>query len=147
MKFRGFPRRTPCRRLSMNHIARGPKWKLESAARMLGDLGLCMLMCISIVCSHRVRGCHRGVKWESKFETKADARAKKCQFLLFRLFLLSCWNFFSSAFSNLLLDCGIRLVGMCHRVVYMYTHVHVPEKKNPYEMCLSSLGDNTWTRK
>ena len=34
MKFRGFPRRTSCRRLWVNRIARGPKWKPESAARM-----------------------------------------------------------------------------------------------------------------
>ena len=36
MKFRGFPRRISCRQLWMNRIARqGPKWKPESAARML----------------------------------------------------------------------------------------------------------------
>ena len=43
------------------------------------------------------------------------------------------WNFFSSAFSNLLV--GIPLVGMCHRVVYMYACD--VEKKPQKEKCAS----------
>ena len=85
----------------MNRIAHGPKWKPESAARMLWDLGRCVRMCTSFVCFCRIaehgavtgvtNGCQMGDKLRA-----ADEEGKGVS--------SSCWNFFSSAFSNLLVD-------------------------------------------
>ena len=47
----------------------------------------------------------------------------------------SCWKFFSLAFSNLLF--GIPLLGVCHRVVYMYACA-VEKKTAERKMCLST---------
>ena len=77
MKFRGFPRRTSCRRLSMNRMAHGLKWKTESAARMLRSRPLRAYHGTSSVLSCRARGCHRGNKWVSNMRQKLRARTEK----------------------------------------------------------------------
>ena len=56
-------------------------------------------------------------------------------------------EFFSSAFSNLLVDwcSSCSASGMCHRVVYMYMYTHVAQKKKPQkDMWL--VENDTWTR-
>ena len=136
MKFRSFPRRTSCRRLSMNRMAHGLKWKPESAARMLRSRPLRAYHGTSSVLSCRARGCHRGDKWVSNMRQKLRARTERCQFLLHRLFLLL--EFFSLAFSNLLVD----WYSSCWNVSSCCVHVHTcaAEKKKSAErlnMCLS----------
>ena len=76
MKFRSFPRRTSCRRLLMNRMAHGLKWKPESAARMLRSRPLRAYHGTSSVLSCRARGCHHD-KWVSNMRQKLRARTEK----------------------------------------------------------------------
>ena len=76
----------------MNRTAQGPKWKPESAA--LRSRLLHAFVYRSFVYYRRAQGCHRGVKngcQSVRQKAKSCGRGRKrCQFLLYRLLLLSC---------------------------------------------------------
>ena len=90
LKFPGLRRRAPCRATQwMNRTAQGPKWKPESAA--LRSRLLRAYVYRSFVNSRRAQGCHRGVEngcQSVRQKAKSCGRGRKrCQFLLYRLFL------------------------------------------------------------
>ena len=80
-----------------NRTAQRPKWKPESAA--LRSRLLHAYVYRSFVFSRRARGCHRGVKngcQSVRQKAKSCGRGRKrCQFLLYRLFLFRPCAFFS----------------------------------------------------
>ena len=107
-------------------------------------------MCTSSVWSCRAWGCHRGDKWVSNMRQKLRARTKKrCQFLLYTTDCSSSWNFFSSAFSNLLVDWYSSCWNVSSCCVHHSTHMR-RRKKNPQKdlTYMHVLVENdTWTRK
>ena len=85
--------------MTRNRTAHGSKWKPESAARMLWDLGLCMHV-VTAPCARADDGavCHQGVKLVSNVRQKLWATTE---------------NVF------------VPLLGMQHHIVY----IHVPEEE------------------
>ena len=138
MKFRGFPRRTSCRRLSMNRMAHGLKWKPESAARMLISAFACVSryqLCVVLQSTGLSPGWQMGVKYETKAAGE-DGKGVSS----------SCWNFFSSAFSNLLVDWYSSFWNVSSCCVHVHTCA-VEKKKTRRKAWHVLVENDTWTRK
>ena len=92
-------------------------------------------VCTFFVCSHRARGCHRDNKWVSKCGKKAAGEDGRVSVPLV--------GFFSSAFSNLLVDwySSCWSVSSC----CVYVHICAVEKKNRRKNVL--VENDTWKRK
>ena len=109
MKFHGFPRRTPCRQLVDRN---GSRSQLRECFEISAFACICVpALSLCVLPYVEQRGCQqhflkkRGVKWvtkKSRWDKSCVQGRKRCQFLLYRLFLLL--EVFSSAISNLLVD-------------------------------------------
>ena len=100
----------------------------QSQLRECWDLGLCVRMCVPAQCGLAEHGAVTGVTNGCQIWDKSCGRGRKrCQFLLYRLFLLLGFLFFVSIFQSagwlvfLLLEC----------VIVLCTCTHMRRRKKP----------------